>query len=110
MDFREYQEGAARTALYKDKYGIGGISYCSLGLCGESGEIANKIKKVIRGDKRLDNDAIRAIADEIGDVLWYCAELAENLGWNLDEIARLNLDKLASRQQRGQVQGSGDNR
>ena len=80
-------------------------------MCGEAGEVADKVKKVIRdnnqdftADKKLD------IALEVGDVLWYCATMAHDLGFTLEQIAQLNIRKLVSRKERGMLGGSGDNR
>lgn len=97
----EYQQEARKTAFYKDK-----IIYPALGLCGEAGEVAEKIKKWMR-DGTIDD---QAVAKELGDVLWYVANLAEDLGYDLEEIARMNIEKLQSRQKRGKLHGSGDNR
>lgn len=110
MDFMEYQEKAASTVAYKDRGELGGIVYTTLGLAGEAGEIANKVKKVIRGDAPLGPIKRLELAQELGDVLWYVSELAQNIGFSLDSIAEMNIRKLASRNERGVVQGSGDNR
>lgn len=108
MDLNEYQERARGTAIYP---GVRGVEYCVLGLVGEAGELANKYKKIIR-DKGgvaslMDDDEM---AKELGDVLWYVACLAGDLGYKLDEIAAVNLTKLDSRKARGTLTGSGDNR
>ena len=79
--------------------------YPALGLCGEAGEVANKVKKIIR-DKKIDVD----IGGEIGDVLWYCAMLADYFDANLGKIMEDNINKLQSRKSRGTLGGSGDNR
>lgn len=108
MTLNEYQQHALETAIYPDS---SRIIYPTLGLTGEAGEVADKVKKVIRDsheeftpEKRLE------IAKEIGDVLWYCATLARDLGYELDDIAQMNVDKLRSRMQRNIISGSGDNR
>jgi len=109
MNFEEYQTKSRRTALYPD---IGkNFIYPTLGLAGESGEVAEKIKKVLR-DKAgiVDEETKEMITKELGDVLWYVAQLASELGLSLDEIAENNIIKLASRLERGVLQGSGDNR
>jgi NTP pyrophosphatase (non-canonical NTP hydrolase) len=109
MNFEEYQTKSRRTALYPN---IGeNYIYPTLGLAGESGEVAEKIKKVIR-DKAgvVDGETKEMIKKELGDVLWYTAQLATELGLSLDEIAENNITKLASRLERGVLQGSGDNR
>ena len=106
--FNHYQTMAQLTAKYPEKYNI---MYPTLGLVGEAGEIANKVKKVYR-DKmgRFSKEDRKEIGKEIGDVLWYCAALCTDLGLELDEQASLNLAKLQSRLERGTITGSGDNR
>ena len=104
----EYQQRALETAVYpEDKK----IIYPTLGLTGEAGEVADKVKKVLR-DNNQEFDATRrqAIALELSDVMWYCATLANDLGYTLQEIAEMNYAKLKSRQERGKLSGSGDNR
>lgn len=108
MNFDEYQVRAIRNKVY----GYGDkIVYPTLGLGNEAGEVQGKVKKVLRDkDGVFDEESKKAIADELGDVLWYLAALADDLGWGLDAIAQLNLTKLDSRRERGVIQGSGDNR
>jgi NTP pyrophosphatase (non-canonical NTP hydrolase) len=109
MDFNAYQVKASQFATYPD-IGFNPI-YPTLGLCGEAGEVAEKVKKVIRDDgSRFTLETTSAIELELGDVLWYVAQLANELGIDLDRVAQRNLDKLTFRQQRGTLQGSGDNR
>ena len=82
-----------------------------MGICGESGEVAEKVKKIIRDDGGVVTDAKKeAIAFELGDLLWYVSQLAAEINYSLDEIAQMNLDKLFSRKARGVIAGSGDNR
>lgn len=110
MDFKDYQKKAKQTALYP---AVGGQAwvYPALGLSGEAGEIANKLKKVIRdNDGEISDDTKVVIKDELGDVLWYVSRLASELGLDLDEIAKTNIAKLADRKQRGKIRGGGDNR
>jgi NTP pyrophosphatase (non-canonical NTP hydrolase) len=97
------------TAVYP---GAGdNLIYPTLGLAGEAGEVAEKVKKLIRDDSGVLSDERRAaIAKELGDVLWYVAQVATEAGLDLDEIAAANLEKLLSRAQRGVLQGSGDDR
>ena len=105
----DYQTAALQTAIYPNQ----GQNYVYplLGLCGESGEVADKLKKVIRDGDGVLTDSIRdAVAKELGDIAWYLAVLAHELGYTLEEIMQMNLDKLASRQQRGVLSGNGDNR
>ena len=103
MRFDEYQEEAKKTAIYPDQYKV---VYPALGLAGESGEVAEKVKKHIR-DGVLNVDDLKK---ELGDVLWYLAAIASDLGLNLDDVAESNLQKLRSRQARGVISGNGDNR
>lgn len=106
MTLNEYQQKALETAIYPTP-----IVYPALGLCGESGEVADKVKKVLRDNHSVfADDKKTEIAKEIGDVLWYCATLSNDLGYTLDEIAEMNYQKLHSRQLRGKIGGSGDNR
>ena len=109
MDLNTYQEGARRTARYPN---VGeNPTYPTLGLCGESGEVADKVKKVLRDHDGVFSEEIRqALKLELGDVLWYVAQLASELGFGLEEIASANLDKLASRAARNVISGSGDHR
>ena len=108
MTLNEYQEGALSTAIYPESRKI---IYPTLGLTGEAGEVSDKVKKVIRDNNdEFTDERKRQIALELGDVLWYAASLAHDLGYTLDEVAQMNLDKLASRMQRDKIHGSGDNR
>ena len=109
MDFNLYQQGARATARYP-QVGSNPI-YPTLGLCGEAGEVADKVKKVIRDDDGVFSESVReSLKLELGDVLWYVAQLASELGFDLDSIARANLEKLASRAARNVIAGSGDQR
>ena len=105
----EYQSRACDTAIFPKKQAM---EYLTLGLTGESGEIANKVKKFIRDGAAKDEYLAKRIeiGYEIGDVLWYCAVLAEELEMNLGHIMEKNLEKLADRHKRGKISGSGDNR
>jgi NTP pyrophosphatase (non-canonical NTP hydrolase) len=108
MDFNKYQILSRKTAIYPKS---AKIIYPALGLCGEAGEVAEKVKKVIRdNNSNFDNPSIGEIMKELGDVLWYVANLASDLGLPLDEIAKLNIKKLALRQKENKLRGSGDNR
>lgn len=109
MEFNEYQVKAKSTAVYP---GIGkNVVYPTLGLCGETGEFAEKLKKAIRDDGGEITPARKAeMVKELGDVMWYLAMIADELGVTLDEVAQANVEKLASRQKRDALHGSGDNR
>ena len=107
-DFNAYQRSASRTAIYPDEHRI---LYPALGLAGEAGEVANKVKKLIRdGIENRPEDWREQIASEIGDVLWYCAALATDLNLTLGMIASQNEKKLSARKDAGTIGGSGDNR
>jgi NTP pyrophosphatase (non-canonical NTP hydrolase) len=109
MQFREYQQSARTTAIYPN---IGkNFIYPTLGLVGETGEIAEKIKKVIRdGNEQMTDEKRTELAKELGDVLWYLAQLSTELGLELEDIAAGNLAKLKKRQEEGKLHGNGDNR
>ena len=102
MNFDEYQKFARSTAIYPDECKV---VYPALGLCGEAGEVAEKVKKNIRDGKSLDGLAL-----ELGDVLWYISTLADDLGVTLEEVAKTNIEKLQSRMERNKIKGDGDNR
>ena len=106
--FSDYQQKTAATAIYPDHVAL---AYVTMGLVGEAGEIANKVKKIYRDKDGLLDDETRAkLQGELGDVLWYVSQLATELGVELGDVAQQNIDKLASRQERGALTGEGDNR
>lgn len=109
MNLNDYQTAALRTAAPKDKNNE--IFHLLLGLCGEAGEIAEKAKKIVR-DKDSDFSALDKgdLTKELGDVLWYVAVIADHFDIPLGEVGETNIAKLASRQQRNLIGGSGDNR
>jgi len=108
VDFNSYQRSASSTAIYPDQHKI---IYPALGMAGEAGEVANKVKKLIRDGPENRPDTWREdIASEIGDVLWYCAALASDLNLSLGMIAAQNLIKLDKRKDKGTLGGSGDTR
>lgn len=110
MKFNEYQAWTKTTAIYPT-IGIDGIVYCTLKLASESGEVAGKLGKCMRDDGGKISDAKRLdLILELGDCLWYLARLADELGYNFDEVATINQRKLESRKERGKLQGSGDER
>ena len=109
MTFEEYQKLSRQTAIYPNK--DHNFIYPTLGLTGEAGEVAEKIKKVLRDHQGMMTEEKREeIKKELGDVLWYVAQIATELGLPLDEVAKNNIEKLFSRMERGKLQGEGDNR
>lgn len=103
MNMNAYQEMASKTAIYNSTHQI---LYPALGLVGEAGEVANKVKKMMR-DGSFDR---AAVVSELGDVLWYIAALCRDLNVDMNDVALDNLKKLHDRMQRGTIQGNGDNR
>ena len=99
----DYQRAAVSTAIYKQEHAV---IYPALGLAAEAGEVANKVKKILR-DGKLDRDAI---ADEVGDCLWYIAALCRDLNVDMETVAYNNLEKLHGRKKRGTLRGNGDKR
>lgn len=130
MDINDYQTRTADTAIYPGKGTPLGLIYCALKLAGEAGEVAEKVGKAIRDDdlidmepdgpgrenvpvfawNHLDDERRESLKGELGDVLWYVASAARELGYDLGDIAQANLDKLADRKSRGVLGGSGDTR
>ena len=109
MNLDAYQRLATATAFYPDTHRV---TYPALGLASEAGEVAGKVKKIVRdrGADFLGADFREAVKAELGDVLWYVAVLARDLGLTLEEVAQGNLEKLADRVERGVIGGSGDQR
>ena len=107
--FDLYQDKSEMTAVYPNKGD--NLYYPALGLAGEAGEVCEKIKKIMRdkGGVISEEDSIE-LSKELGDVLWYVSALACEINVSLSTVAEENLDKLNSRQERGKLQGSGDNR
>lgn len=101
MDFDEYLSQARDTAIYPREKAL---EYLALGLCSEAGEVAGKVKKQIR------DGFVNGMPQELGDVLWYLVMLVDEWGLSMDEVAQENLAKLRDRQERGELQGSGDQR
>jgi len=107
-DLDMYQQVAKTTAIYPREQAI---IYPTLGLTGEAGEVANKVKKIIRdGSDSKDEKLVSEIKSEIGDCLWYIAVLANDFNIKLSDIASANIEKLATRKSKGTIHGSGDNR
>lgn len=109
MNFKDYQHKSRKTAKYPS---IGHpVIYPVLGLVNEAGEVAGKIKKVFRDkDGQINEETRAALKAELGDVLWYLAQVCTELELSLDEVAEYNVEKLYSRLERGKIQGDGDNR
>lgn len=112
--FEEYDQLIAKTALYGGREG-GWLLYPALGLCGEAGEVAEKVKKLLRNSNKqfaseLTGSERLELLKEIGDCIWYCSALATTLRSSLSEVAQINADKLLSRLERGVVKSEGDNR
>lgn len=109
MTFGEYQKNSRETAVYPNK--DNNFIYPVLGLAGEAGEVAEKIKKVLRDDNGVITDQKREdVKKELGDVLWYIAQVATELNMSLEDVASHNIEKLSSRKEKGQLHGDGDNR
>ena len=109
MDFKTYQKNARLTAQYP-KLGSNYI-YPTLGLVGEAGEVAEKIKKVIRDKKGIfDEESKKGLKKELGDVLWYVSNLCTEFDFKLEDVALQNLEKLKLRAAKGKISGSGDDR
>jgi NTP pyrophosphatase (non-canonical NTP hydrolase) len=113
MDFKTYQIETRKNAIYPD---VGNnFVFPTLGLAGECGEVADKIKKLIRDKSvirpsEMSNDDKLELQKELGDVLWYLTQIATELGLDLSVVAEVNLEKIQSRMKRDQLHGSGDNR
>jgi NTP pyrophosphatase (non-canonical NTP hydrolase) len=111
LTFDLYQTLAMETAVYPGKRGLLGLLYCGLGTAEEAGEVAGKIKKVLRDNNGVVDGVQRErIKKEMGDVLWYLAGVAKELGINLGSVARENILKLQGRRERGTIHGDGDDR
>lgn len=109
MDFNKYQKFAESTAIYPNKGK--NVLYVALGLCGETGEVAEKVKKFFRDSEAKMTPEIRDnLVTEMGDVLWYLSSMATELGVDLSNVAEKNMEKLTGRKENGQIHGSGDNR
>lgn len=102
MELTTYQQQRKDFAFYQDSKLVDGLTYSVLALCGEAGELANKLKKSLRVNKQADP---LVLADELGDVLWYVAAVATELGMTLDEVAEMNIQKLQARRAADKVTG-----
>ncbi|HET6924921.1 MAG TPA: nucleoside triphosphate pyrophosphohydrolase family protein [Candidatus Saccharimonadales bacterium] len=113
MTFDDYQQKAITTDVYGGKGDVVSIAFINkvLGLVGESGEVADKVKKLQRNnDGKMSNDERRELLKEVGDVLWYLSAITHYLGGSLNEVAEMNLEKLFDRKARGVIKSQGDNR
>jgi len=109
MTFEEYQKESRKTAIYPNSGN--NFVYPVLGLAGEVGEVAEKVKKAFRDDGGVMSDERKAaLRGELGDVLWYVAQVATELGLSLEDVAKGNIEKLFSRKERGTLHGDGDTR
>ena len=113
MNFDEYQEKAKEYDLFKNVEGLSEVGFIEkvLGLVGEAGETVDKVKKILRDkDGIATSEDKKEIAKELGDTLWYLANISRYLGIPLSEVAQMNIDKLESRMSRNRLHGEGDNR
>ena len=113
MEFNQYQEQAKNYDLFKPTGNYNTVSFIEkvLGLSGEAGETADKIKKILRDKEgKISAEDRKEVVKELGDVLWYLAAIATYLDVDLEEVARGNIEKLESRKQRNLLHGEGDNR
>lgn len=107
MTFNEYQALAKTTAIYPEHLKL---IYPTLGLAGETGEVVEKVKKLLRGGDTPTPEFIDSVTKELGDVLWYLATIATDLDLTLEQVVEANITKIQSRQARGILHGSGDDR
>jgi NTP pyrophosphatase (non-canonical NTP hydrolase) len=110
MDFYDYAAEAKKTAVYPGSGEYNGLAYAALGLAGEAGEVADKVSKLWRDNRTYDGAFENELAKELGDVLWFCAAVANEIGFDLNTVALINVGKLKDRQKRNKLTGSGDNR
>lgn len=111
MNLNEYQQFTINSAFFTENKNIDFLSYLTIGISGESGELANKVKKIYR-DKRgiVDNEDKEHLALELGDIIWYISVLAKKLGFTIDELLQMNVDKINRRIKNKTQEGSGDER
>lgn len=107
MKLNDYQKQARKTKVYPDFYAV---YYPTLSICGEVGELANKVKKAMRGDIDILELRTEKTYSELGDVLWYLANICTDLDCSLEDIAKYNLAKLKKRQEENKIKGDGDDR
>lgn len=108
MDVKKYQEIIKKTAVFPKEIGL---TYCTMGLCGEAGEVAEKMKKLFRDKGGVVTEEFKQdVKKELGDVVWYVTALAKELGLTLEEILEANYEKLMKRRATNTLHGDGDNR
>lgn len=110
MEFDEYQERASQFAVYPGKGVFLGLAYVALGVNGEAGEVAEKVKKAWRDEGVITPERRLAILKEVGDTLWYLSQTCEELNASLADVADQNLIKLQDRLDRDRLHGDGDER
>lgn len=103
-DFADYQARTAETAVYPKERAL---EYLSTGMAAEVGEFCGKVAKTFRKDKDLDKEAA---AQELGDVMWFVSQTCTALGYTMQQVATMNINKLLDRKERGVLKGDGDNR
>lgn len=103
MELNEYQKSAFDFALHSSR----NLQYMLLGLGGEVGELSSLFAKAVRGNESPDRDSIKK---ELGDCLWFVSGMCSIYGWTLEDIAKMNIDKLDDRRKRNVIHGDGDNR
>ena len=109
--FRKYQNQASKTARYPDRSNLMGLLYTALGLAGEAGEIANKVKKILRDESgNLTPETYNKLQEELGDVLWYASQLSWEIKYDFGDVAINNLYKLRNRLEQNKIKGEGDER
>lgn len=106
MDFDDYQDTTPKTAVYPKEREL---EYLLYGLCSEVGELHGKVKKVVRGDKSMD-ESLAAVEGEIGDILWYISQLCNHFDFRMMSVAYHNIQKLRTRAEEGKIKGEGDER
>ena len=111
MDFDEYEKLASRTGVFEGKVAENPLMYLGLGVTSEAGEVADKIKKIMRNDQGvISTERKEALKFELGDVLWYLSQISRQIGIPFSEVATANIEKLADRAKRNVISSDGDNR
>lgn len=110
LSFDNYQAQATATAIYPGQGSFTGLAYAVLGLNGEAGETGEAVKKLWRVNGQMNEEVRGKIIKELGDTLWYAAQVATEIGVSLGDVAQINLDKLARRRAEGTIAGEGSDR